>query len=100
MFSANIEFEKAEDRPLSIFNVIPDIFPPSFQVDMTIEHFLALKECKKHYSVKLTEEDVFRFRNELDQIMQLLPYLSEKKWFDIPAYGNLGESGRPSFVYL
>ena len=37
---------------------------------------------------KLTEEDVFRFRNELDQIMQLLPQLREKEWFDIPAYGT------------
>jgi len=30
----------------TMFNVIPDIFPPSFQVDMTIEHFLALR----HYT--------------------------------------------------
>lgn len=30
----------------------------------------------------------FRFRNELDQIMQLLPQLREKEWFDIPAYGT------------
>ena len=37
---------------------------------------------------KLTEEDVFRFRNELERIMQLLPQLSEKEWFDIPAYGT------------
>lgn len=53
-----------------------------------LQSFPGLKECKKHYSVKLTEEDVFRFRNELDQIMQLLPQLREKEWFDIPAYGT------------
>ena len=47
-----------------------------------------MEESKKHYSVKLTEEEVFRFRNELDQIMQLLPQLREKEWFDIPAYGT------------
>lgn len=50
--------------------------------------FPRLKECQKHYSVKLGEEDVFRFRNELDRIMQLLPYLSEKEWFDVPDYGT------------
>ena len=53
-----------------------------------LQSFPGLKECKKHYSVKLTEEEVFRFRNELDQIMQLLPQLREKEWFDIPAYGT------------
>ena len=30
----------------------------------------------------------FRFRDELERIMQLLPHLSEKEWFDIPAYGT------------
>ena len=29
-----------------------------------LQSFPGLKECKKHYSVKLTEEEVFRFRNE------------------------------------
>ena len=53
-----------------------------------LQSFPGLKECKKHYSVKLTEEDIFRFRNELERIMQLLPHLSEKEWFDIPAYGT------------
>ena len=48
-----------------------------------LQFFPGLKECKKHYSVKLTEEEVF-----LDQIMQLLPQLREKEWFDIPAYGT------------
>lgn len=47
-----------------------------------------LKECKKHYSVKLTEEDVFRFRDELDRIIQVLPHLREKEWFNIPSYGT------------
>lgn len=34
------------------------------------------------------EEDVFRFRNELERIMQLLPHLGEKEWFEIPRYGT------------
>lgn len=50
--------------------------------------FPQLKEYKKHYSVKLTEEDLFRFQKELERIMQLLPQLSDKEWFDIPAYGT------------
>lgn len=53
-----------------------------------LRRFPVLKECQKHYSVKLGEEDIFRFRNELDRIMQLLPHLCEKEWFDIPAYGT------------
>ena len=53
-----------------------------------LRRFPGLKECQKHYSVKLGEEDIFRFRDELDQIMQLFPHLSEKEWFDIPAYGT------------
>ena len=47
-----------------------------------------MKECKKHYSVKLTEEDVFKFRDELERIIQLIPELGEKSWFNIPAYGT------------
>ena len=53
-----------------------------------LQAFPGLKECKRHYSVRLTEEDIFRFRNELERIMRLLPHLSEKEWFDIPAYGT------------
>lgn len=53
-----------------------------------LRRFPELKECKRHYSVKLGEEDIFRFRDELDRIMQLLPHLSEKEWFNIPAYGT------------
>jgi hypothetical protein len=53
-----------------------------------LRRFPVLKECQKHYSVKLGEEDIFRFRNELDRIMQLLPHLRENEWFDIPAYGT------------
>ena len=53
-----------------------------------LQAFPELKECKRHYSVRLTEEDVFRFRNELERIMQLLPHLSEKEWFEIPRYGT------------
>lgn len=50
--------------------------------------FPGLKECKKHYSVRISEEDAFRFKNQLQQIIQLLPELSEKEWFDIPEYGT------------
>ena len=53
-----------------------------------LQTFPGLKECKKHYSVKLTEVDVFRFQNELDRIIQILPHLREKEWFNIPAYGT------------
>ena len=44
-----------------------------------LQTFPGLKECKMHYSVRLMEEDIFRFRSELERIMQLLPHLSEKE---------------------
>lgn len=50
--------------------------------------FHGLKGRKRHYSVRLTEEDVLRFRSELERIMRLLPHLSEKEWFEIPRYGT------------
>lgn len=53
-----------------------------------IQRFPMLKEYRKHYSVKLTEEDVFKFRDELERIIQLIPELGEKSWFNIPAYGT------------
>lgn len=53
-----------------------------------LQSFLGLKECRKHYSVKLKEDDIFRFRNELERIVCLLPELAEKEWFNIPAYGT------------
>lgn len=53
-----------------------------------LQSFPGLKECKKHYSVKLKEDDIFRFRKELERIVCLLPELAEKEWFNIPAYGT------------
>lgn len=53
-----------------------------------LQSFPGLKECRKHYSVKLKEDDIFRFRNELERIVCLLPELAEKEWFNIPAYGT------------
>ena len=57
--------------------------PVFTEIMSLLQAFPGLKECKRHYSVRLTEEDIFRFRNELERIMQLLPHLSEKEWFDI-----------------
>ena len=53
-----------------------------------LQTFPGLKECKNHYSVNLTEEDLIQFISELDQIIQLLLHLREKEWFNIPAYGT------------
>lgn len=44
-----------------------------------LQGFPGLKECRKHYSVKLKEDDIFRFRNELERIVCLLPELAEKE---------------------
>ena len=49
--------------------------PVFTEIMSLLQAFPGLKECKRHYSVRLTEEDVFRFRSELE-------------WFDIPAYGT------------
>ena len=62
--------------------------PVFTEIMSLLQAFPGLKECKRYYSVRLTEEDIFRFRNELERIMQLLPHLCEKEWFDIPAYGT------------
>ena len=61
-------------------------FLRSYADDLTLQEWLYDRVFPMED--KLTEEDVFRFRNELDQIMQLLPQLREKEWFDIPAYGT------------
>ncbi len=62
--------------------------PVFTEIMSLLQAFPGLKECKRHYSVRLTEEDVLRFRSELERIMQLLPHLSEKEWFEIPRYGT------------
>ncbi|WP_270256209.1 hypothetical protein [Parabacteroides distasonis] len=62
--------------------------PVFTEIMSLLQAFPGLKECKRHYSVRLTEEDVFRFRNELERIMRLLPHLGEKEWFEIPRYGT------------
>ncbi|MDB9002930.1 hypothetical protein PN653_05730 [Parabacteroides distasonis] len=62
--------------------------PVFTEIMSLLQAFPGLKECKRLYSVRLTEEDVFRFRSELERIMQLLPHLSEKEWFEIPRYGT------------
>lgn len=62
--------------------------PVFTEIMSLLQAFPKLKECKNHYSVKLAEEDLFRFQKEFERIMQLLPQLSEKEWFDIPAYGT------------
>ena len=51
---------------------------PVYRDHELLQAFPGLKECKRHYSVRLTEEDIFRFLNELERIMQLLPHLSER----------------------
>lgn len=50
--------------------------------------FENVKECKGHYSVKVTEEEAFRNQEQLQQIIQLLASLQEKEWFNIPDYGT------------
>lgn len=47
--------------------------PVFTEIMSLLQAFPELKECKKHYSIKLTEEDIFRFQKELERIMQLLP---------------------------
>lgn len=50
--------------------------------------FSSIKECKRHYTVKVSEEEAFMYREQLSRIIQLLPGLSEKEWFNIPDYGT------------
>lgn len=50
--------------------------------------FESVKECKGYYSVKVTEEEAFRHQDELQRIIELLPGLQEKEWFNIPDYGT------------
>ena len=53
--------------------------PVFTEIMSLLQAFPGLKECKRHYSVRLTEEDVFRFRNELERIMQLDDRPASKK---------------------
>lgn len=53
-----------------------------------IQCFESVKECKGHYSIKVTEEEAFRHQDELQRIIELLPGLQEKEWFNIPDYGT------------
>lgn len=61
------------------------IFTEIMNLAQCFEH---VKECKGHYSVKVSEEEAFRHQDQLQQIIQLLPALQEKEWFNIPDYGT------------
>ena len=47
-----------------------------------------VRNCKKHYSIRFSEEDMFTYRYELKKIMQLLPELPESEWFNVRVFGS------------
>ena len=47
-----------------------------------------IRECKRHYCIRISEDEVFQYQKELFRTIQLLPRLREKSWFNIPAYGT------------
>lgn len=58
------------------------------QIMNLVQCFESVKECKGYFSVKVTEEEAFHHQKQLQQIIQLLPELQEKEWFNIPDYGT------------
>lgn len=50
--------------------------------------FSDIRECKKHYSVKVSDVEACQFGDRLQKIIELLPGLQEKEWFNIPDYGT------------
>lgn len=50
--------------------------------------FADVRECKNHYSIRITEEEAFRFSDKLKKIIALIPSLREAEEYNIPDYGT------------
>lgn len=61
---------------------------PLFFEIMSMVRCFKIVECKAHYTIKISEEDAFRHQSQLQKIIELLPVLKEKEWFNIPDYGT------------
>lgn len=50
--------------------------------------FEKVTEYKKHYSVSIFEEELFRYPDQVQKIVNLISFLQEEEWFNIPDYGT------------
>ena len=50
--------------------------------------FKKVTEHKKHYSVSISEEELYRYPDQVQRIVSLFTSLQEEEWFDIPDYGT------------
>lgn len=62
--------------------------PASMEAQTIISTLPGAKECKRHYSVRLSEDDMIHFGPEIARILELIPVLRESDWFDVPEYGT------------
>lgn len=52
------------------------------------QNFEKVTEYKKHYSISISEEELCRYPNQVQTIVNLVSTLREKEWFNIPDYGT------------
>lgn len=52
------------------------------------QNFEKVIEYKKHYSISISEEELCRYPDQVQTIVNLVSTLREKEWFNIPDYGT------------
>lgn len=53
-----------------------------------VQIFDKVREYKKHYSVSISEEEFYRYPDQVQRIISLLSVLREGEWFNVPDYGT------------
>lgn len=59
-----------------------------FEIIRLAKVFDKVTEHKKHYSVVISEEEVYRYPDQVQKIINLFLILPEGEWFNIPDYGT------------
>lgn len=58
------------------------------QIMSLVQCFENVKECKHHYAVNISEEEMVIHQDQISDVLKQLPLLREKEMFSIPNYGT------------
>lgn len=59
-----------------------------YEIIRLAQIFEKVKEYKKHYSVSISEEELYRYPDQVKKIINLFSALQEGELYDIPDYGT------------
>lgn len=62
--------------------------PTFYEIIRLSQIFGKVTEHKKHYSVSISEEELYRYPDQVQKIISLFSTLREGEWFNIPPYGT------------